>query len=87
MTLLTSYNRDIRRGNKMRRFDTNETYRFSAEKFKAQESISSCVMMADIINYCDGKIVEVQNSIGGIIEGENRNYKIVPKWCVEEGIN
>lgn len=71
----------------MRRFEDNKIYRFSAKKFKAQESCSSCVMMADIINYCDGKIVEVQNSISGIIEGENRNYKIVPKWCVEEGIN
>ena len=71
----------------MRRFEDNKIYRFSAKKFKAQESCSSCVMMADIINYCDGKIVEVQNSISGIIEGENRNYKIVPRWCVEEEIN
>lgn len=67
----------------MKRFDYNKKYVFSKERFAAVESRIAVIMAKDILNKCDGKEVEILNSISGIIKGDDRDFRIVPRWCKE----
>lgn len=69
------------KSNTAKRFEPGKTYVFDAKLCRNDLSIMGMhASVSDVwVNSCDGKVVDVKNSIVGIID----DYRISPDWCRE----
>ena len=69
------------KSNKAKRFEPGKTYVFDAKLCRNDLSIMGMhASVSDVwVNSCDGKVVDIKNSIVGIIDA----YNISSDWCRE----